>query len=183
MLCLVPSTIGGSRRLSSVDAEHVEHLVAIVAGAEIAEGEGAFGRIGGAFAGQLEIEPVLAVERGRRLASISGMVRFMKTSCEPCWQAASPLPVCSKRSASSGRARISSTMAAARASSQSQPLADRLALAVDQPGAVALPGHRDRQPSGWRDRAPCRRARAGSWRHRLHVRAMSCSAPPPGSVS
>ncbi|WP_366932183.1 hypothetical protein, partial [Mesorhizobium sp.] len=38
----------------------------------------------------------------------------MKTNCDPCWQAASPLPVFSKRSRSSGRARISSTSLAAR---------------------------------------------------------------------
>ena len=49
----------------SCNAKPLAHIRCIASAAEVAIGEDAFGRIDGANAGQLEIEPVFAVQGGR----------------------------------------------------------------------------------------------------------------------
>ncbi|MCY1299558.1 hypothetical protein D9M70_490900 [compost metagenome] len=53
----------GQHMLQLFEAEEGDDVVIVAAGAEIAEAEIGFGRVGGALAGQPEIEPVLAMER------------------------------------------------------------------------------------------------------------------------
>ena len=48
------------------DAQSLEHRVGIAAGAKVAEGEGAFRAVRGPHAGEVEVEPVLAMKGGGR---------------------------------------------------------------------------------------------------------------------
>ena len=53
----------GQKRAAMGQAKCVDHVGIIGAVAEIAEGEAGFGRISGTDAGQIQVEPVLAVQR------------------------------------------------------------------------------------------------------------------------
>ncbi len=143
----VPSTISGSRPRRRVRPERLDHRVVVGAGAEIAEGQARLGGIGRAHAGQVQVEPVLAVQRRpRRGRAAPGSValhlrhlRALLAGVEP--GARSPRTA----RAPAGRRRARATVGAARASSQSQASVDRRVPGADQPGSVALRGHGDRR--------------------------------------
>ena len=177
----VPSSMGGSKSRSPVESQRLQHLWHIGAGAKVAEGkvpsEGSVTRspvslkysqslqwTGGGRAGEqlgrVSLEPD---QMGRLVARV---------------EAAASVPI--HQRPYTVRRPVRATIPADRESSQSQAGGNGLALAVHQPGAVALPGDRER------DDAAAQALARGSARSRStaaassQVRAMSCSTPPPG---
>ena len=66
-------------------------VVVVGAGAEVAEGPARLRRVGRAHAGEVEIEPVLAVQRHLGAIEQLRATRSICASCAPCWQVLSPV--------------------------------------------------------------------------------------------
>src|SRR5690606_16190070 len=127
------------------EIEQRQHLVAVLPGAEIAEGEVRLRRVGRALAGQVEVEPVLAVERGGRARE-----EFRPVPLEPDQLAALVRRV--EAGAGDPEDPLAGTVAAELLDDlpgpgvEPQPgRRDGAAGGVRQPGSVALPGDGERR--------------------------------------
>ena len=148
------------------DADKACSFVVEAARAEVAAGERRFRGIGGALSGELEVEPVLAVEHR---AGARQHLRIMRL--EP----GELRPLLTRTETGSGAA-IERGVALACAEGFDESSGPRIqpqqcgrhraAIGIDQPGAIALPRHGDRRdaPGEVRDRlrqATQRRHRVG----------------------
>ena len=126
------------------EPELPDRQVGITARAVVTEGEDAFGRIGGALAGQLEVEPVLAVERrdgaGEGPGSMAGhpgeLARLL-AGRHPGGGGLVQRPVPLRGADGAGLIGGAAVEPQPRGTGGS-------AAGVDQPGAVPLPRHRQR---------------------------------------
>ena len=124
-------------------SECVDDDIVILAIAEIAEGEACFRRVGGANAGEIEIEPVLAVERDfgivQQLGRDAVHMRHLRALLAGVQPGAGRFKARTVHGAS-GEARHRRC----RAGIEPQPgIADRLVVAADKPGSVTLTGNGD----------------------------------------
>lgn len=174
----------GQEPASMVKAERVDHDCIILARSEIAEGETRLRWIGCPHACEVEIEPVLAVQRRlrpiekiRREAVHMGKLRALLASVEPgacCLEAGTVLRSAGERRYCRRGARI-----------EPQPgVGDRPIAAADEPGAVALSGDGDSCGAGCKIRDFFAEAtqRAGAIEPGL-IQRLRCRAIVSGGVS
>ena len=165
----VPSTISGSSPRRRVEPERLDHRVVVAAGAEVAEGPARLRRIGRAHAGQVQVEPVLAVQRHlgaveqlRRRPLHLRQLRALLAGVEPGAGRLEPRPL------QRARALSRSTVGAARASSQSQ---------ASPTGASPAPTSQVPSPCAVTAIAAVRRARSSTFSPRPRS---ACDAVGPG---
>src|SRR5690606_36483549 len=132
----------------ALQPKQADDLVSVIASPEISEGKAPFRWIGSALSGKLKIEPVLAMERrGGTLQALGHMpqyvhqLRALLAGSEARGGSLEPGPVV--------RAGTHPLNGCGGAGVQPQPgRTNRLAPAVDEPRAVALPRHCDpRRPA------------------------------------
>ena len=127
------------------EAERVQDVGLVGAGAVVAEGEGALGDVGGAHAGQVEVEPVLAVERGRGALDALGLVAAQPEELARLVAGVEPAAgVPEDPLAGAARVHLGDDGGGAGVEPQ-QAAADGRPVLVDQPSAVALAGDGQRQ--------------------------------------